>query len=62
MILDIKHYILSPIPSKLILPKPSIAINHQMAVIHVQVRINFIEDILLDCGSGNTIIMEKLRV
>ncbi len=40
----------------------SIAIDHQMAVIQVQVGKNFIEDVLLDGGFGVNIIMEKLRV
>jgi hypothetical protein len=62
---DIKHYIFNLVPSKLTLPKPtviSITIAHQMAVIHVQVGKNFIEDVLLDGGSGVNITMEKLRV
>jgi hypothetical protein len=61
----IKCYILNPVPSKPTLPKPtiaSIAIDHQMAIIQVQVGKNFIEDILLDGGFGVNIIMEKLRV
>jgi hypothetical protein len=33
-----------------------------MAVIHVQVGKNFIEDVLLDGGSGVNIITEKLTV
>ncbi len=51
--------------SKPTLPKlavASIAIDHQMAIIHVQGRKNFIEDVLLDGGFGININMEKLRV
>jgi hypothetical protein len=62
---DIKRYIFNLIPPKPILPKltiTSIAMDHQMVVIHVQVGKNFIEDVLLDGGSGVNIIMEKLRV
>ncbi len=33
-----------------------------MAMIHVQVGKNFIEDVFLDDGSGINIIMEKLKV
>jgi hypothetical protein len=33
-----------------------------MAMIHVQVRKNFIEDVLLDGGFGINIITKKLRV
>ncbi len=65
MILDIKHYIFNLVPSKPISPKltiASIAIDHQMVVIHVQVGKNFIEDVLLDGDSGVNIITEKLRV
>jgi hypothetical protein len=46
IILNIKRYILNPVPSKLAIQEPvdaSIAIDHQMAVIQVQVRKNFIE-------------------
>jgi len=65
VILDIKHYIFNLVPSKPISPKltiASIAIDHQMVVIHVQVGKNFIEDVLLDGDSGVNIITEKLRV
>jgi hypothetical protein len=65
VILDIKHYIFNPIPSKPTLLESvvtSVAIDHQMAIIQVQVRKNFIKDVLLDGGSGVNIIMEKLRV
>jgi len=65
VILDIKHYIFNLVPSKPISPKltiASIAIDHQMVVIHVQVGKNFIEDVLLDGDSGVNIIIEKLRV
>jgi hypothetical protein len=43
MILNIKHYILNLVSSKPILPEPvvaSIAIDHQMAVMHVQIGKN----------------------
>jgi uncharacterized protein involved in high-affinity Fe2+ transport len=53
------------VPSKPILLKlivASIAIDHQMVMIQVQVGKNFIEDILLDGGFGVNIIMEKLKV
>jgi hypothetical protein len=33
-----------------------------MVVIHVQVGMNFIEDVLLDGGYGINIIIEKLRM
>jgi hypothetical protein len=65
MILDIKHYILNPSPSKLILPElivASVIIDHQMVVIQVQVVKNFIEYVLLDGGSRINIITEKLKV
>ncbi len=62
---NIKHCIFNPIPSKPTSPKStvaSIAIDHQMAIIQVQVRKNFIEDVLLDGGSRVNIIIEKLKV
>jgi hypothetical protein len=65
MIPNIKHYILNLVPSKPTLIKLTVvlvAIDHQMAIIHVQVGKNFIEDVLLDGGSKINIIMEKLRV
>jgi hypothetical protein len=65
MIPDIKHYILNLVPSKPTLLKlaiASIAIDHQMAVTHVQVGKNFIEDVLLDGGFGINIITKKLKV
>jgi hypothetical protein len=65
VILDIKRFSPNPTPSKLVLLEPiitSIAIDHQMVVIHVQVRKNFIEDVLLDGGFGINIITKKLRV
>jgi hypothetical protein len=65
MIPDIKRYVLNSIPSKPILLElavASVAIDHQMAVIHVQVRKNFIEDVLLDGGFGINIITKKLKV
>jgi len=65
VILDIKCYILSLVPSKLALLKlaiASIAIDHQMVVMQVQVGIFFIEDVLLDGGFRVNIITEKLKV
>jgi hypothetical protein len=65
VILDIKRYIFDWVPSKHILPEStitSIAIYHQMVVMHVQVRKNFIEDMLLDGNSRVNIIMEKLKL
>jgi hypothetical protein len=62
---NIKHYILNPVPSKLAIQEPvdaSIAIGHQMAAIKVQVRKNFIEEVLLDGGFKVYIIIEKLKV
>jgi hypothetical protein len=49
---NIKCYILNPVPSKPIIQEPVVvlvAIDHQMAMIQVQVKNNFIE-ILLDGG------------
>jgi len=65
MILDIKRYNFTPIPSKSTLLESivaSVAIYHQMAIIHVQVGKNFIEDVLLNGGFGVNIIMKKLSV
>ncbi len=62
---DIKCYILNLIPSKPILLIPtvaSIAIDHQMAIIKIQVGKKFVEDVLLDGGYGVNIITEKLRM
>ncbi len=62
---DIKSYIFYVVPSKHVLPElttASISIDHQMAIIQVQVGKNFIEDVLLDGGFGINIIMEKLRL
>jgi hypothetical protein len=53
------------VSSKPTLPEPvvaSVAIDHQMAVIQIQIGKNFIEDVLLDGGFGINIIMEKLKV
>jgi len=53
------------VSSKPTLPEPvvaSVAIDHQMAVIQIQIGKNFIEDVLLDSGFGINIIMEKLKV
>jgi hypothetical protein len=64
-ILDIKRYIFNLIPSKSTLLEStitSIAIDHQMAIIQVQVGKNFIEDLFLDGGFGVNIITNKLRV
>jgi hypothetical protein len=65
VILDIKCYIFSLIPSKpalLELAIASITIDHQIVVIHVQVGIFFIEDVLLDGGSKVNIIMKKVNM
>jgi hypothetical protein len=65
MIFYIKHYILNSIPSKTTLIETvvaSIAIDHQMVVIHVQIGKNFIKDVLLDGGFGVNIITKKLNV
>ncbi len=62
---DIKYYIFNMVPSKPTLSKPvaaSVAIDHQMVVIQVQVRKNFIEDVPIDGGSGVNFITKKLRV
>jgi hypothetical protein len=53
------------IPSKrtlLELTVTSIAIDHQMAIIQIQVAKNFIEDVLLDGGYEISIIKDKLKV
>jgi hypothetical protein len=65
MILDIKRYIFNMVPSKPTLLESTVAfvaIDHQMAIIQVQVGKNCIEDVLLDDGFGVNIIMQKLRV
>ncbi len=65
MIPNIKCYILNSIPSKPTLQELAVvlvAIDHQMAMIQVQVGKNFIKDVLLDGGSGINIITEKLRM
>jgi hypothetical protein len=65
MIPDIKHYIFNLIPLKLVLLEPtvvSVAIDHQMAMIQIQVGKNCIEDILLDGGYRVNIISGKLKV
>ncbi len=62
---NIKRYIFNLVPSKPTLPElivASIAIDHQMAIIQVQVGKNFIEDVFLDGGFGINIIMNKIRV
>ncbi len=62
---DIRCYIFNLVPSKPISSKPivaSLAIDHQMAVIKVQVGKNFIENVFLHGGFGVNIISEKLRV
>ncbi len=63
VILDIKHYIFNMVSSKPISLEPiiaSIAIDHKMIVIHVQIGRNFIEDFLCDGGFGVNSIIEKL--
>jgi hypothetical protein len=65
MILNIKRYIFDLLPSKLVLPKLDVtlvAIDHQMLVIQVQVRKNFIENVLLNGGFGDNINTKKLKV
>jgi hypothetical protein len=65
MIPNIKCYIFRRVPSKPVLPEAivaSIAIDHHMVMIQVQVRKNLIEDVLLDGDSRVNIIMEKLRM
>jgi hypothetical protein len=62
---NIKCYIFNLVPSKPISPKAtvtSVAINHQMVIIQVQVGKNFIEDMFQDGGFVVNIITEKLRV
>ncbi len=64
MIPNIKCYIFNPVPSKPALLEAvvaSVAIDHQMVMIQVQVRKKFVEDVLLDGGSRVNIITEKLR-
>ncbi len=64
IIIDIKHYILNLVPSKLTLLESidaSIVVDHQMAVIHVQVGKNFIEDVLLDCRNPSLGLATKAR-
>ncbi len=63
MIPTIKHCILNSVPLKLNLPPTitSIAIYHQMAMIHVQVGKNFIEYVLVDRGSKVNIITKKTK-
>jgi len=53
VIIDIKRYIFNLVPSKPTLSKPTVAvvaIDHQMAIIKIQVGKNFIEDVLLHGG------------
>jgi hypothetical protein len=60
---NIKHYILNLVPSKpslLELTIASIAIDHQIAIIQVQVGKNFIEDVFLD-GSLELISLRKAK-
>jgi hypothetical protein len=62
---NIKCYIFNPIPSKLTLLELTVATNaidHQMAIIQIQVGENFMEDVILDGGFEINIIMEKLGV
>ncbi len=59
---NIKHYKLNSITSKPTLLKPSLAIDHQMAMTQVQVGIFFIKDVLLDDGYVVNTITEKLKV
>jgi hypothetical protein len=62
---NIKCYIFNLIPSKLTLLELTVATNaidHQMAIIQIQVGENFMEDVILDGGFEINIIMEKLGV
>jgi hypothetical protein len=62
---NIKRYIFNLLPSKLVLLElvvTLVAINHQMLLIQVQVKKNFIENVVLDGGSRINIIMRKLKV
>jgi hypothetical protein len=64
VILNIKCYILHPIPSKLVLPKSvvaSVAIYHQMVVIQIQVWKKIIKNVLLNGGSKVNIIIKKVE-
>jgi len=64
MIPNIKHYILNLVPSKPYLLEPtiaSVAIDHQMVILQVQIGKNFIEDVFLDYGFGVNIIMKKTK-
>ncbi len=61
---NIKLYILNLIPSQHVSAKlivVLVTIDHQMVVIEVQVKRNFIEDVVLSGGFGVNIIMGKLR-
>jgi hypothetical protein len=61
---NIKHCIFNPLLSKLVLPKLTvvlIAIDHFMAMIHVQVGKKFI-NVFLDGGFRINIITKKLKV
>jgi hypothetical protein len=65
VILDIKRHIFNLVPSRPTLLEPqvaSIAIGHQMAIIQIQVRKNFIEDVFLDGGFRVNIITKKLKI
>ncbi len=63
IVLDIKWYIFKSVKFvQPVQPKTTCAIviiDHQMAVIQVQVGKNFIVDVLIDRGSGVNIIIEN---
>jgi hypothetical protein len=65
MIPNIKHYVLNSVPSKLVLLEwavASVAIDHHMAMIQVQVGKNLIENVFLNGGYRVNIITKKLKV
>jgi len=65
MIPNIKHYVFNLVPSKLVLLEwvvASVAIDHHMAMIQVQVGKNLIENVFLNGGFRVNIITKKLKV
>jgi hypothetical protein len=70
-VLNIKQYIfklikpIQPIQPELVQVKPAcvtIAIDHQMVVIQIQVGKNFIDDVLINGGFGVNIIIENMKI
>jgi hypothetical protein len=62
---DIKCYVLNLVPLEHVIQElvvASIVIDHQMAMIQVQVGKNFVGDVYLDGGFRVNIIIEKLKV